>query len=93
MVRRDVGGLLDDGVARPMISLLSVLWIGVSSPYVSAVSGTPLVDGDLTDAVWQKASPLDHFRQSVPDNGAKPSVSTRVAFAYDQEALHRRLGE
>ena len=26
-----------------------------------------------------KASPLDHFRQSIPDNGAKPSVSTRVA--------------
>jgi len=87
-VRRDVGSLLAHGAARPMISLLPILLIGVSSPQVSAVSGTPLVDGDLNDAVWQKAPPLDHFRQSVPDNGAKPSVSTRVAFAYDQEALY-----
>ena len=83
----DVGGLLDDGVAHPMISLLTIVFIGVSIPHVSAVSGTPLVDGDLNDAVWQSVSSRS-FSSVDSRQRSETQCVHKVAFAYDQEALY-----
>ena len=38
----------------------------------------PVIDADLTDAVWSKATKIDEFYQIDPVAGAKPSEETIV---------------
>ncbi len=55
---------------------------------VRAATGTPEVDGRLDDAAWAEARWIGDFTQKEPTQGAPPSVSTEVAFIYDDEALY-----
>ncbi len=48
----------------------------------------PAIDGRLDDEAWQGAPVLYQFLQKEPNEGAAPSESTEVRFAYDNRALY-----
>ena len=47
-----------------------------------------VIDGRLDEAAWATAPFVTDFTQKEPDEGAAPSDSMRVAFAYDDTALY-----
>ncbi len=49
---------------------------------------SPHVDGHLDDAVWEQAEFVSDFSQKEPVEGGRPSDSTRVAIAYDDDAIY-----
>ncbi|HEX7121170.1 MAG TPA: DUF5916 domain-containing protein, partial [Gemmatimonadaceae bacterium] len=50
--------------------------------------GAVTIDGRLDEAAWRRATPITHFRQSEPDEGAPGSLPTEVRVLYDDEALY-----
>ena len=62
------------------------------TPLASAVrissDEAPKIDGDLSDAVWSKAIPIDEFYQVEPTEGARPSQETRAYILYDDKTLY-----
>jgi len=48
----------------------------------------PVLDGDLSDEVWNTAVPLEDFLQKDPKEGQKPSGVIEVRFLYDDEYLY-----
>lgn len=48
----------------------------------------PVIDGLITDEVWQKAIPVDDFRQQEPLNGTEPTFRTVVRILYDDYFLY-----
>ena len=48
----------------------------------------PLIDGDLTDAAWTRATPAAGFTQQQPDEGAPASLRTDVRFLFDGATLY-----
>ncbi len=48
---------------------------------------SPVVDGQLGDEVWRDAPPITDFVQRNPIEGAAPSESTEVRFAYTDRDL------
>lgn len=48
----------------------------------------PKIDGDISDPVWSKATRIDRFYQTEPVRGAKPSETTVVYIAYDENNLY-----
>jgi hypothetical protein len=46
------------------------------------------VDGRLDDPIWQRATWTSDFIQIEPIEGARPTVRTEVAFAYDENTLY-----
>ncbi len=48
----------------------------------------PEIDGVLTDAVWQRASVIEDFRQVFPTQGATPTERTQVFLLYDDTTLY-----
>ena len=52
------------------------------------VATPPVVDGDLSDAVWQQADVLTQFVQVLPREGGAPSEKTEARVIYDDEALY-----
>ena len=55
---------------------------------VRVAPGAIAVDGRLDEDVWTVAPPIADFTQKEPDEGAQPSDSMQVAFAYDDTALY-----
>jgi Carbohydrate family 9 binding domain-like/Domain of unknown function (DUF5916) len=51
-------------------------------------SEAPVIDGDLSDPVWNKAQPIDAFYQLEPDEGAPGSERTVVRVLYDENNLY-----
>ena len=51
-------------------------------------SEAPNIDGDISDAVWQKAPALDEFYQLEPHEGAPASERTVVHVLYDDKNLY-----
>lgn len=51
-------------------------------------AAAPQIDGQLDDAVWQRAPRSGGFTQRDPDEGAPPTETTRVQAAYDDRALY-----
>ncbi len=62
------------------------------TPRVTAVRITadeaPIIDGDLSDAAWSKASVIDEFYQVEPVDGGTPSQPTRAYIMYDDKTLY-----
>ena len=54
----------------------------------TSVDTPPIVDGDLSDPVWQKAPVIDQFIQQVPDSGQPATERTEVRIVYDSDALY-----
>src|SRR5437764_13876226 len=48
----------------------------------------PVIDGDLSDEVWQKATEITGFTQHDPDDGKPPTQKTTVKVAYDDNAIY-----
>jgi hypothetical protein len=53
----------------------------------ASVAEPPLVDGDLSDDVWDRATPVTDFLQQEPTEGGIPSEETEVRILYTSEAL------
>ena len=54
---------------------------------VRVADGSLKLDGRLDDAAWQSATPVTDFRQAEPTEGAAPTDTMEVRFAYDSDAL------
>ena len=54
----------------------------------TSVDTPPIVDGDLSDPVWQKAPVIDQFIQIVPDSGQPATERTEVRIVYDSDSLY-----
>src|SRR5882724_7668056 len=48
----------------------------------------PALDGKDDDAIWQSATVIDGFRQSVPKPDADPTFRTTGRIAYDAHNLY-----
>lgn len=48
----------------------------------------PVIDGDLSDAAWAQAQPIERFYQVEPVEGAAPSQPTRAYVIYDEKNLY-----
>jgi hypothetical protein len=48
----------------------------------------PVIDGDLSDPIWQKAQAITEFYQTDPDAGQPASERTDVRFLYDANNLY-----
>src|SRR5690349_57286 len=46
------------------------------------------LDGELTDAVWAKTTPVTEFLQRDPKEGAPPTHPTEVRVAFDGDAIY-----
>src|SRR4051812_6490550 len=53
-----------------------------------AATAAPVIDGDLADAIWEKAQSFDAFYQVNPDLGRPASERTVVRILYDENALY-----
>src|SRR5689334_21963166 len=52
------------------------------------VENPPIVDGDLSDPIWEKADVIDQMVQQEPNNGAPATEKTELRIVYDAEALY-----
>ena len=66
-----------DGTGRKVATALRI-----------ARGSSPRIDGRLDDALWSRATFFTDFVAKQPVEGAEPGVRTRVALAYDDEALY-----
>ena len=59
-------------------------------PSVTAVRAdeSPRIDGDLDDAVWQRATRITEFVQQSPIEGAPATEDTEIFIAYDDTNLY-----
>ncbi len=60
----------------------------VRATVVTAVAGTPTVDGHLGDAAWRAAPWTDEFLQRSPQTGAAATHRTRARVLYDAQNLY-----
>ena len=51
-------------------------------------SEAPIIDGDVSDAVWAKAEVIDEFYQLEPDTYQPVSERTELRFLYDSDNLY-----
>lgn len=51
-------------------------------------SEAPRIDGDISDAVWAKARPIDEFYQVEPKAGEPATERTVIRVLYDRDALY-----
>ena len=52
------------------------------------VAQGPVIDGDLSDAAWQKAPEFTDFTQHDPDDGKPATMPTSVRIVYDDHAIY-----
>jgi hypothetical protein len=55
------------------------------------LAGSITLDGQLSDAAWQRARFISDFQQKEPVQFAPPDEQTEVAFMFDDEALYVAL--
>lgn len=48
----------------------------------------PIIDGDLSDEIWQKATNVTGFKTFIPDFGKNLSEKTVAYMAYDEDNLY-----
>ena len=48
----------------------------------------PIIDGDLSDPVWAKATVIDKFVQKQPNPGTEPTERTVLRILYDENNLY-----
>jgi hypothetical protein len=56
--------------------------------HATFVTAAPVIDGDVTDAVWLAAHSVSGFVQQWPDEDRPPSGTTDVRIVYDSHALY-----
>jgi hypothetical protein len=62
----------------------------VPAPHVAAVErrGAIVIDGRITEAAWNDATPITDFTQVDPDQGKPASQGTEVRILYDADAIY-----
>ena len=62
----------------------------VAPPVASAArrSGPVVIDGQLDEAAWARATPITSFKQTQPNEGAPASLPTEVRVLFDDGALY-----
>jgi len=48
----------------------------------------PSIDGDISDAIWARATPIEDFDQLEPDDAAAPSERTIARILYDENNIY-----
>ena len=86
-------GEAPDRAADPVPRGVMPMSIGATPPAVRQYRAgrTPdsvVVDGQLTEVTWQSASWSEPFVDILGDRGAQPQWTTRVALAWDDQALY-----
>jgi hypothetical protein len=61
---------------------------GQKSVHVVRTATPPVIDGDLSDAVWANAAVVDDLHQVTPIEYAEPDERTEVLILYDDDALY-----
>jgi hypothetical protein len=61
---------------------------GEKTVRVVRTSTAPVIDGDLSDAVWATAAVVDDFHQVTPIEYAEPYEHTEIYLLYDDDALY-----
>jgi hypothetical protein len=61
---------------------------GEKTVRVVRTSAPPVIDGDLSDAVWATAAVVDDFHQVEPIEYAEPYERTEIYLLYDDDALY-----
>jgi hypothetical protein len=61
---------------------------GQKTVRVVRTAAAPVIDGDLSDAVWASAAVVDDLHQVVPVEYAQPDERTEVLILYDDDALY-----
>ena len=89
--------------ARPLISILATVFVpwtafaqtaapaaapAVARAVALRAAATPKIDGKLDDALWANVSWITEFTQREPQEGQPATQATRVAFAFDDNALY-----
>ncbi len=69
-------------------SLLALATTAVPHLGAMHVTGAPVLDGRLDDAVWNPAEATETFTQKVPDGGKPPSERTIVRVLYDKDNVY-----
>ena len=74
----------------PPAAVVEATGLLAGRPNVSAVrtDQTPNIDGNLDDAVWQRAVRITEFVQQSPLDGAPATEATEVYLAYDDTHLY-----
>ncbi len=74
---------------------LSVEFLFVLTPFVLAaqveavrVEQAPNIDGDMSDPIWQSASPFVEFRMVEPQPNQQPTEKTELRILYDNTHLY-----
>ena len=70
------------------VSLLAQSAPGRATYSAARASAPPVLDGDLSDAVWQAAPEITGFTQRDPDEGKPAKNQTRVRVLYDDAAIY-----
>jgi hypothetical protein len=52
------------------------------------VAESPVIDGLMDDAVWQRATPITEFTQAEPFEGTPATEKTEVRLLYDDRAIY-----
>ena len=73
-----------------LLLCLPVIVLAQDRPVFRAVRAqqAPVVDGDLSDAVWQNAPEMTGFTQRDPNEGQPATQQTRIKAAYTEEAIY-----
>jgi hypothetical protein len=61
---------------------------GQKTVRVVRTAAAPVIDGDLSDAVWAAAAVVDDLHQVTPVEYAEPDERTEVLILYDDDALY-----
>jgi len=62
---------------------------GIHREITAVRTDSPLtIDGRLSEPAWARAPADDHFTQSFPEDGARPTLRTTVQVLYDDRALY-----
>jgi hypothetical protein len=88
--KRAIAGGLLCGVAAMAAAQDAPVFVdpGQKSVRVVRTETPPVIDGDLSDAVWASAAVVDDFHQVVPVEYAPPFERTEVLILYGREALY-----
>lgn len=75
---------------KKLLFVLFTCFFTVTAAQVKAIKLTEQItlDGQLTETVWLKTTPVTEFKQRDPDQGAAPTEKTEVWVAYDADALY-----
>jgi len=76
--------LISTATARPALAQKEDVRIARAT----RVETAPVVDGDITDAVWQAADVISDFVQAEPVEGQPASERTEVRILYDDQRLY-----